>query len=109
MSKKFSGCLEIIKNASGEGAARITNLHLKDAFGCLPHNLIYFTLDQYRFPDMIKNDIKNLHSKLNGKVSCNGWYTSSFKLNTGTFQGTKHILNSCKISLNKGRYTWRHN
>ena len=79
---------EVIQNAkSNHKTAYITWIDLIDAFGSIIHMLIYIVLKHYHLPDQIIIYIKNIYSKLKGRVKTKDWETNTFEFLKGVFQG----------------------
>ena len=49
--------------------------------------LIYIVLKHYHLPDQIINYIKNIYSKLKGRIKTKDWETNTFEFLKGVFQG----------------------
>ena len=91
----INGCVEhvqvvqeVIQHAkSNHKTAHITWIDLIDAFGSISHMLIYLVLKHYHLPPQIINYIKNIYSKLKGRVKTKDWETETFDFLKGVFQG----------------------
>ena len=91
----INGCVEhvqvvqeVIQHAkSNHKTDHITWIDLIDAFGSMSHMLIYLVLKHYHLPPQIINYIKNIYSKLKGRVKTKDWETGTFDFLKGVFQG----------------------
>ncbi|KAI8512078.1 hypothetical protein Bbelb_111780 [Branchiostoma belcheri] len=91
----INGCVEhvqvmreIIAHArKNRRTVHITWFDLADAFGSVEHELIYYQMERNGFPPIITTYIKNLYSRLRGKVKGPGWETDPFTFGRGVFQG----------------------
>ena len=91
----INGCVEhvkviqeVIQHAKANNkTAHITWFDLIDAFGSLSHMLTPYVLLYYHLPIRIINYIKNIYSKLKGRIKTKDWETETFQFLKGVFQG----------------------
>ena len=62
-------------------------LDLSNAYGSVHHNLISFSLSQYKAPEQFISLVNNLYSDLSASINTKFWSTSGIPLNKGVFQG----------------------
>ena len=78
----------IIQNAVQNGLPpSITFLDLKNAFGSVPHQLIYDMLAHIQLPFQVRSYISSAYSQLTAQVVTKHWSTPSFPISRGVFQG----------------------
>ena len=65
----------------------VTFFDLADAFGSVEHNLIDFTLRRNGIPESVCDYVKNLYSRLEGRVKSKEWTSKPFMFKGGVFQG----------------------
>ena len=93
--KGINGCVEnnqvvhelLLDAKKRNKTIHITFFDLQDAFGSVEHNLLYHVLDVYRFPVQIQRYVRNLYSRLNGRVRGDKWVSAKFPFRRGVFQG----------------------
>ena len=77
---------EILKDARHrKKTCHTTFLDLEDAFGCVPHSLIYLTLQRNFIPQEIRKYFHNLYTHSTAVVQTNQWRS---KENVVSFRGT---------------------
>ena len=78
----------IIQNAVQNGLPlSVTFLDLKNAFGSVPHQLIYDMLAHIQLPPEVRSYITSAYSQLTTRVDTKNWSTPSFPISKGVFQG----------------------
>ena len=78
----------IIQNAVQNGLPlSVTFLNLKNAFGSVPHQLIYNMLAYIQLPLEVGSYISSAYSQLTARVVTKNWSTPSFPISKGVFQG----------------------
>jgi len=65
----------------------ITFLDLKNAFGSIPHPLLFDTLKAVKVPSAVLSYVKSFYSKLFVIVTTKNWETSPIPFHRGVFQG----------------------
>ena len=91
----ISGCTdhnlvmdEVIKHAKHKKkTVHITFFDLEDAFGSVPHELIFHTLERNNFPQSLQLYFQKLYSNARSKVVSPGFQTNVFSFKRGVFQG----------------------
>ena len=90
-----SGCMEhntvmeeIIKDIKAKKrTVNIAFFDLEDAFGSVPHDLIFHTLERNHFPQSIQDYFKSLYGKTKSKVVTKNFQTNVFSFKKGVLQG----------------------
>ena len=65
----------------------ISFLDLKNAFGSVPHQLVFDILQHIRIPSGIINYIRDCYSQLTAHICTDTWSTPKFTIQKGVFQG----------------------
>ena len=78
----------IIANAKRHGLPlSITFIDLRNAFGSIPHKLIFDMLAYTLVPSQLSTYIASLYGMLTASISTQKWETPSFRVTKGIFQG----------------------
>ena len=62
-------------------------LDLANAYDCVHHSLIDFSLHTYHAPSYFCNVVASLYSGVSARLFTDAWTTSLFHLNIGVYQG----------------------
>ena len=65
----------------------ITFLDLKNAFGSIPHRLVFNILERIQIPSGVVSYIRSCYSQLTARIIMDKWSTSGFAIQKGVFQG----------------------
>ena len=77
----------IIQNAVQNGLLSVTFLDLKNAFGWVPHQLIYDMLAHIQLPLGVRSYITSAYSQLTARVVTKNWSTPSFPISKRSLPG----------------------
>ncbi len=96
----FSGCLEhnsviteLIQRAKKERKSlSVVWLDMANAYGSIPHAVIYHAMDTYHIPDKVKSLVKNYFDSCRMRFTVGGFTTSWQNLEKG-------IMTGCTVSI----------
>ena len=79
---------EVIKHAKhNKKTAHITFFDLEDAFGAVPHELIFHSLERNHFPQNLQTYFKHLYRNARSKVITSTFQSDVFSFKHGVFKG----------------------
>ena len=80
--------ISIIEHAKSNGLpVTMSFFDLKNAFGSIPHRLIFDVLAHIKLPQSVRCYIQNNYSQLSAYVQTKYWRTKNFQIGRGVFQG----------------------